>query len=291
MGRPNLDIDWKDQMPRFRLFTSPRYVLAPAGAAVAALLSFGAIAQDGEQLAQMPGRAGRMMAAQGQRIDRCQRLADRLERTDRNLTSEQIRDIVAGRLAQSGMNTLKVGKVRKDGDVVSLDITTTSGSLVITRDISSKTGLPADLVKRCEDARARRASMTNRDGAADTNAQATPDRGPRDGRGMRGRFERGRAMGGGRGSRGRGFGDRGFGLGTFALVGNAGRGRDLNLTTDQTRKLADAAVVMLGNPRLKVGAVKEKDADTMTVDIVTQDNALVVKQEVDRHNGRMKRAS
>ena len=29
----------------------------------------------------------------------------------------------------------------------------------------------------------------------------------------------------------------------------------------------------------------------MTVDIVTQDNALVVRQEVNRHNGRMKRAS
>ena len=75
---------------------------------------------------------------------------------------------------------------------------------------------------------------------------------------------------------------------TYALVGNAGPGRDLNLNADQTRKLAEAGVVMLGNPHLKVGAVKEKDADTMTVDVVTQDNALVMHQEVDRHTGRIK---
>ncbi len=253
-----------------RLLKSPRFAIAPAGAAVAALLSFGAIAQESDQLAQMPGGPGRMMA-RGEHGDRCQRLAERIEHTDRKLSAEQIRDIVAGRLAQTGINTLKVGKVKESGDTVSVDITTTSGSLVVTRDISSKTGLPADILKNCQEGQARRAAFNAREGGPDANPGPRGDR-----RGGRG---------------GPGFGDRGFGLGALALVGNAGPGRDLNLNADQTKKLADAAVVMMGNPRLKVGAVKEKDADTMSVDIVTQDNALVIRQEVDRHSGRMKRGS
>ena len=39
------------------------------------------------------------------------------------------------------------------------------------------------------------------------------------------------------------------------------------------------------NPRLKVGEVKEKDADTITADIVTKDNSLVERFIVDRHTG------
>ena len=37
---------------------------------------------------------------------------------------------------------------------------------------------------------------------------------------------------------------------------------------------------MMGNPHLKVGAVKEKDADTISVDIVAADNSLVT--QIDR---------
>ena len=40
-----------------------------------------------------------------------------------------------------------------------------------------------------------------------------------------------------------------------------------------------------GNPRLKVGEVKEKDADSIGVDIVTKDNSLVQRFVVNRHNG------
>jgi hypothetical protein len=196
--------------------------------------------------------------------NRCERLSERLGQLDRNLTPDQVRDIVAGKLAQSGWNTLKVGKVRttKDG-VVALDITTTSGSLVNTREVSLKTGLPPDLVQRCEAAKAR--------------WQAAGDKGHGGRTMMHGHFGHGGFM--------RGHG----GFGTFALIGGDGMGRDLNLTTDQVRKLADASLIKVGNPRLKVGAVKEKDANTMTVDIVTQDNALVVRQDVDRHSGRMSR--
>ena len=40
-----------------------------------------------------------------------------------------------------------------------------------------------------------------------------------------------------------------------------------------------------GNQRLKLGDVKEKDADTITADVVTKDNSLVQRFVVDRHTG------
>ena len=79
------------------------------------------------------------------------------------------------------------------------------------------------------------------------------------------------------------------GLETAMLVG-PGPGHDLNLTADQAKRLTDAAVILLGNPRLKAGAAKEKDANTITVDIVTVDNALVLRRDVDRHTGRVHKA-
>ena len=39
------------------------------------------------------------------------------------------------------------------------------------------------------------------------------------------------------------------------------------------------------NPRLKLGDVKEKDADSITADVVTKDNSLVDRFIVDRHTG------
>lgn len=245
--------------------------LALAGLLLMGLAMPAARAEGEDQVAQAP-------QMQSPDRDRCARLADRLGRIDRKLTADQVRDILAGRLAESGETNLKVGKVRaKDGGVVAADIVTASGSLVVTREISTKTGLPADMLDRCRAMRAQRAAMAGPD---------APDghRGP----GMRGGLgERTRGpMGGGMGDAMRG------GLpGAMALVGDAGPGRDLKLTADQARKLADAALVIAGNPRLKVGTVKEKDADTLTVDIVTQDNALVLRREVDRHSGRFKRAA
>ena len=43
----------------------------------------------------------------------------------------------------------------------------------------------------------------------------------------------------------------------MALMGAGGPDRDLNLTADQVKKLAEARLIMLGNPHLKVGSVKE----------------------------------
>jgi len=49
-----------------------------------------------------------------------------------------------------------------------------------------------------------------------------------------------------------------------------------------------AAAMKEMNPRLKVGEVKEKDADTITADIVTLDNSLVQRFIVDRHTGALR---
>jgi hypothetical protein len=94
-------------MSLLRLFTPRRLAIAPAGVAVAALLSFGAVAQeaqdapDDQQVAQMqmPRGPGRMIVRRqdGQGFDRCQQLAERLNKIDKKLTAEQVRDIVAGR--------------------------------------------------------------------------------------------------------------------------------------------------------------------------------------------------
>jgi hypothetical protein len=238
-----------------------RLAMLPALALVSVFAAGPTRADESLQLAQMSGSVATS--------DRCERLAERVARTDRKLTADQIRDIVAGRLAERGEGTLKVGKVRESAPgVVAVDIVTTSGnSLVVTREISTKTGLAPDVVAKCE----------NRAAARERAGQTADQRGP-------GRGERRMAR-----MRGDGFGMRGN-FADFALVADRGN-RDLNLTTDQAKKLADAAVIMMGNPRLKVGTVKEKDADTVTVDIVTQDNALVMRREVDRHTGRMRRAS
>lgn len=39
-----------------------------------------------------------------------------------------------------------------------------------------------------------------------------------------------------------------------------------------------------GNSRLKVGDVKEKDADTIITEVVTKDNSVVQRFAVNRHN-------
>jgi hypothetical protein len=65
----------------------------------------------------------------------------------------------------------------------------------------------------------------------------------------------------------------------------AGRGGDLKLTTDDVKARFERWLAWHANPRLKIGAIKEKDADTIEVDIVTQDNSLVQRFNVDRRTG------
>ena len=61
--------------------------------------------------------------------------------------------------------------------------------------------------------------------------------------------------------------------------------RDLKLSTDDVKNYFDRWLAWQGNPRLKIGDVKEKDADTVVIDIVTKDNSLVQRFVVNRHSG------
>ena len=75
----------------------------------------------------------------------------------------------------------------------------------------------------------------------------------------------------------------GYGPGVTGLGWNAA-GRDLNLSGDSVRNYFERWLAWQGNPRLKVGDVKEKDADTIMIDIVTKDDSLVQRFAVDRHS-------
>ena len=61
---------------------------------------------------------------------------------------------------------------------------------------------------------------------------------------------------------------------------------DFNISADDAKKNFELWLAMRGNSRLKVGEVKEMDNDTVTVDIVTRDNSLVQRFQVNRHIGR-----
>ena len=73
--------------------------------------------------------------------------------------------------------------------------------------------------------------------------------------------------------------------GGLAGPGASGQQGNLNLSTDDVRKRLEGWLTWQGNPRLKVGEVKEKDADTIEADILTKDNSLVQRFAVDRHTG------
>lgn len=81
----------------------------------------------------------------------------------------------------------------------------------------------------------------------------------------------------------RGFGP-GWGQGGPGAAGPGPQG-NLNLSTDQVKSNIERWLAWRGNPRLKVGDVKEKDADTIEANIVTKDNSLVQKFVVNRHTG------
>jgi hypothetical protein len=170
---------------------------------------------------------------------------------DKKLSQDQVRDIVAGHIAMSGNPNLKVGKV----------IAKEEG--VVSVEIVTKTGALVDTreistktglpIAIEEHLRDR---MENRDVARIRDSKMA--------------FHH------------RAEGD----------LGNAKIPRhDLALTIDQAKKLAEARLIMMGNKNLKVGAVKEKNADTISVDIVASDNSLVMQRLIDRHTGRPVRNS
>jgi len=57
------------------------------------------------------------------------------------------------------------------------------------------------------------------------------------------------------------------------------------LTVDEVRAGLERWLMNVGNPRLKVGNVTEKDSLTITAEIVTVDNSLVEKLDIDRRTG------
>ncbi len=77
---------------------------------------------------------------------------------------------------------------------------------------------------------------------------------------------------------------QGYGPGVAGPVWNT-TGRNLNLSTDNVKNYFERWLAWQGNPRLKVGDVKERDADTIVADIVTKDNSLVQRFVVNRRNG------
>ena len=78
---------------------------------------------------------------------------------------------------------------------------------------------------------------------------------------------------------GPGYGPRG------AVQGDQNANQTLNLSTDDVKSRMERWLTWHGNARLKLGEVKEKDADTITADIVTKDNSLVQRFIIDRHTG------
>ncbi|NQU61411.1 MAG: hypothetical protein HQ512_09790 [Rhodospirillales bacterium] len=59
-----------------------------------------------------------------------------------------------------------------------------------------------------------------------------------------------------------------------------------DVTVDSVTKFLEQRLTMMGNKRLKVGDVTEKDDKTITGEIVTQDGSLVQKLQFDRETGR-----
>lgn len=248
------------QMNRKLLFSST-LALAISGLAAAASAA-------PEPLGRGPG-PDRSERIERMALERCERFKERLASVDRGFTAEQVRDIAQGRLAARDLTNLKVGKVTEKDGVATLEIVTKDGSLVEIRQVSLKTGLDPNAGANCEQNIQQRAEAHRRGDRPD-------DRGPRarEGRGPGSEL----GFGGGPGMRGLG-----------GLPGGA-RGRDLDLSADDVKKLAEAALVLQGNDRLKVGKVTAKDADTFAVDIVTRENSLVVTREVNKHSGRWSRS-
>jgi hypothetical protein len=60
----------------------------------------------------------------------------------------------------------------------------------------------------------------------------------------------------------------------------------LNLSVDDVKTYFERWLAWQGNPRVKLGTVSEKDADTITADILTTDkDGLVQRFAVNRHTG------
>ena len=66
---------------------------------------------------------------------------------------------------------------------------------------------------------------------------------------------------------------------------------DKDLSADDVRLFLERSLAFHGNKRLMVGDVKEAGDDTIVADIVTVDDSLVQRLQVDRHTGRMQQVN
>lgn len=135
------------------------------------------------------------------------------------------------------------------------------------------------------------------------------------GGGMMGGGPMSRGMSGGRqGMMGRGQGMMGGGQGMMGqgtmgnmmkmmlgsmgqrIMGRSMRGQgmrvvpSLNVTVKDVRLFMEKRLELVGNKRLKVGPVKQVGERIITADIVTVDNSLVRRFEIDRNTGWVKKA-
>lgn len=72
----------------------------------------------------------------------------------------------------------------------------------------------------------------------------------------------------------------GMGMGMYGSMQPA-----MNLTANDVKVNFERWLATTGNPNIKVGNVAEKDANTITADIVTKENSLVQQYTVDRRTG------
>lgn len=79
------------------------------------------------------------------------------------------------------------------------------------------------------------------------------------------------------------------GSGHDSAYGKSAIQPDQGLSADDVRARIERSLKWHGNERLKVGEVKELDDDTIVAEIVTLDDSLVDRFEVDRHSGSMQR--
>ena len=83
------------------------------------------------------------------------------------------------------------------------------------------------------------------------------------------------------------MGRYGYGMGPW-MMGPQWNYRQtvLDLSPDDVRNYFEGWLAWQGNPRVKLGNLTEKDADTITADIVTTDkDGLVQRFAVNRHTG------
>jgi len=97
----------------------------------------------------------------------------------------------------------------------------------------------------------------------------------------------------GPGGCGHGYGQGGAMMGGYPMMRGKGccnygqmQTLDKPLTTDDVRANLEQKLKWRGNDRLKVGTVADKDDKTIIAEIVTVDDSLVRKVEIDKATGR-----